>query len=270
MADSTQEDQPRKKSRLSANLVVGQTSHNVEQDGYGKHIHPTTSSIPIPIKTSSVHGQIKRSFWLNLSFCDSGPCAYMIPYHLLQFWIGLDQQENNTLQTFNTLVDAAYGITWHNFDLSLYNQATTRKRLLTQGSTTYETIDFETSQNLMILTDINNTHQPRVLWPDEYMPPGHKNTTSDLQLGTNFCKIEELATGHTKHFQFSPEPLPPSHVWELAKIDKSGNHAAKMFPARQHTSQLQTLDIPIIAIPVFLNADRWNERPSLRFSVSCL
>jgi hypothetical protein len=171
----------------------------------------------------------------------------MIPYHLLQFWIALNQQENNTLQTFNTLVDAAYGITWHNFDLSLYNQATTRKRLLTQGSTTYETIDFETSQNLMILTDTNNTHQPRVLWPDEYMPPGHKNTTSDLQFGTNFCKIEELATGHTKHFQFSPESLPTSHVWELAKIDKSGNHAAKMFPARQHTSQLQTLDIPIIA-----------------------
>jgi hypothetical protein len=130
----------------------------VEQDGYGKHITPTTSTIPI--QTTSVHGQIKRSFWINLSFCDSGPCGFVIPYHLLQFWTGMNPNENNTLRIFNTLVNAAYGITWHNFDLSIYNQATTRKRLLTQGSTTYETIDFETSQNLMIFTDVNNTHAP--------------------------------------------------------------------------------------------------------------
>jgi hypothetical protein len=76
----------------------------------------------------------------------------------------------------------------------------------------------------MILTDVNNTHKPSVIWPDEFLIPGHKNTSTDLQASTNFCKIEELATGHTKHFSFSPEKLPSSHVWELIKIDKSGQH----------------------------------------------
>jgi hypothetical protein len=247
--DSTtdQSDRPHKKLKSSATGIVGQTTHNVEQDGYGKHMHPTTSTIPIPIKTSHVHGELKRSMWLNLQFCDTDVCGYFMPYHLLQFWTGLDPQENNTLQTFNNLIPSSYGITWHEFQLNIYNQATTRKRLLTQGSTTYETIDFETSQNLMILTDINNTHQPSVLWPDEYMPPGHKNTTDNLQLGTNYCKIEELATGHTKTFHFTPERLPSSHVWEPTFIDKSGDHANKLFPARQHTTGVQAQDIPLIA-----------------------
>ncbi|PNF30091.1 hypothetical protein B7P43_G03138 [Cryptotermes secundus] len=151
------------------------------------------------------------------------------------------------MKTFNILSNAAYGITWHEFNLSIYNQATTRKRLLTQGSTTYETIDFETSQNLMILTDINNSHTPSILWPDDFMPPGAKFRTADLQAGTYFCKTEELATGHTKTFSFTPEKLPSSYVWELIHIDKSGTHADKMFPARQHTNSFQSNDIPLIA-----------------------
>jgi hypothetical protein len=164
----------------------------------------------------------------------------------MQFWVGIDQQENNTLKTFNILSNAAYGITWHSFDLSIYNQATIRKHLLTQGSTTYETIDFETSQNLMILTDVNLTHKPSLLWPDEFLLPGHRNTSQDMQAGTNYCKIEELATGHTKHFIFLPEKLPENHVWELLSIDKSGNHVDKMFPARQHTTGMQSFDIPLV------------------------
>jgi hypothetical protein len=207
---------------------------------------PMISNIPIPTKTTHAYGEIKRSLWYNVSFCDVGTCGYALPYHLLQFWIGIDEQENNTLKQFNILSNAAYGITWHEFTLSIYNQATTRKRLLTQGSTTYETIDFETSQNLMILTDMNQTHTPAVVWPTEFMPPGHKNTTNDLQLGANFCKTEELATGHTKTFTFFPEPLPPSHVWEMIHIDKSSVHADKMFPARQHTTGIQSNDIPIV------------------------
>jgi hypothetical protein len=165
MADSStdQSDQPRKKQKTSSNAATtGQTTHLVEQDGYGKHMHSTSSTVPIPIKTTHVHGTIKRSFWINLEFCDSGLCGYIIPYHLLLFWLSINKEENNTMKTFNTIMPAAYGITWHKFELSLYNQATTRKRLLTQGSTTYETIDFETSQNLMIQTDINNSHTPIV------------------------------------------------------------------------------------------------------------
>jgi hypothetical protein len=267
MADSTsdQQDRPHKRQKTDAKAAsTGQTTHIVEQDGYGKHMHPTTSTIPIPIKTGYIHGEIRRSMWLNLEFCDAGICGYVLPYHLLQFWIGIDEQENNTLKTFNSLLPASYGITWHTFDLSIYNQATTRKRLLTQGSTTYETIDFETSQNLMILTDVNNTHKPSITWPDEFMIPGHKNTFQDLQLATNYCKIEELATGHTKHLSFSPEQLPSSHVWELIHIDKTGQHMDKMFPARQHTTGCQSFDIPLVASSTYNYTSmhiQWSPQP---------
>jgi hypothetical protein len=49
MADSTsdQADQPRKKFKHSpTSAAIGQTTHIVEQDGYGKHMHPTISTIP--------------------------------------------------------------------------------------------------------------------------------------------------------------------------------------------------------------------------------
>jgi hypothetical protein len=248
MADSTSEQQgrPHKKFKHDTHAAVGQTTHNVEQDGYGKHMHDTYSTIPIPIQNTHVHGEIKRSVWVNLQFCDSQCTGYALPYHLLQFWTGLSELENNTLRIFNTIASTSYGVTWHSFTLSLYNQATTRNRLLTQGSTTYETIDFETSQNLMILTDVNNSHTPSVIWPNEFQPPGHRLTGLNLQDGTNYCKIEELATGHTKHFNFSPEKLPAHHVWELLKIENTGMHSSKMFPARQHTTTCQTFDTPLV------------------------
>jgi hypothetical protein len=56
-----------------------------------------------------------------------------------------------------------------------------------------------------------------------------------------------LATGHTKTFVFPPEQLPAHHVWEPIIIDNTGEHANKMFPARQHTSSLQTLDVPLVS-----------------------
>jgi hypothetical protein len=150
------------------------------------------------------------------------------------------------MANFNRLNNSAFGVTWQSFELQIYNQATTRKRLLTQGSTSYETIDFETSQNLLIGTDINRTHTPSVLWPAEYEPPGHKYSGSDLQDGTNFLKYEVLATGTSKKFFFTPESLPHGYVWELIEIENTGIHADKMFPARQNTTGLQTNDIPLV------------------------
>jgi hypothetical protein len=55
MADSTseQQDRPHKKFKASAPAIIGQTTHNVEQDGYGKHMHPTTSNNTRPRRTQT-------------------------------------------------------------------------------------------------------------------------------------------------------------------------------------------------------------------------
>jgi hypothetical protein len=243
-----QSDQPSKRQKhdtSTSRFAVGQTTHNVEQDGYGKHNHPTAWTIPIPMTTSHIHGEIVRSIWINMDFSNTDNKQYIVPYQLLQFWTGLDSQENNSLQLFNKLSAAAYGITWYNFTLSIYNQATTRKRLLTQGSATYETIDFETSQNLLVLTGVNNTNTPSVVWPNEFHPPGRISRGTESQSGTNYCKLEEIATGTTKDFSFTPEQLPGKLVREMTTIDSSGLHSDKMFPARQHTTDLQAFDMPL-------------------------
>jgi hypothetical protein len=166
----------------------------------------------------------------------------------MYFWLGLAINNNNTKKIYNTISTCAYGVTWHSFDLTIYNQATTRKCLLTQGSTTTETIDFETSQNLMILTDVNKTHLNDITYPHDFVPPGIKNVTFDLQSDAYFCKTEELSTGHTKTFSFQPEQLPPNYVWEVIPINTTVENTQKMFPARQHTTQAQDFDVPLTNI----------------------
>jgi hypothetical protein len=153
--------QPKRRRQTDTNMPsTGQSTHSVEQDGYGKHIHPTITTTTIPYTTSFVHGEIVRSLWVDIDFSDVDKRPYVIPYQLLQFWIGVDPLENNSMTNFNKLNNAAYNITWHSFHLSIYNWATTRKRLLTQGPTTYET-----SQNLFLLTDTVRTHRPVITWP---------------------------------------------------------------------------------------------------------
>jgi hypothetical protein len=80
-------EEPRKKKPrdTSSPTTIGQTTHSVEQDGYGKNIHPTTTSIPIPYSTSFVHGEIVRSIWVDIDFPDMDKKPYIIPYQLLQF-----------------------------------------------------------------------------------------------------------------------------------------------------------------------------------------
>jgi hypothetical protein len=66
------------------------------------------------------------------------------------------------------------------------------------------------------------THEPSVTWPSEFQPPGHVYKGSDLQRGSFLCKLEELATGTTKHFYFTPEELPVHQVWNLIEIENTG------------------------------------------------
>jgi hypothetical protein len=112
-ADSTS---PWKKQKTNTHnqttLAVGQTTHNVEQDRYGHHIHPTTI-IPIPFTTSHIHGEICRSIWVNIDFSNSSNQPYIIPYQLLQFWTGQSKDENQSIRNLDYINNACYGITWH-------------------------------------------------------------------------------------------------------------------------------------------------------------
>jgi hypothetical protein len=208
-----------KRIRQASNPIShGQTTMNI-QDGYGKHIQQTISKIPHHMTTSFVHGTIERSVWITIDFSNNMTSPFLVPYQLMHFWMGMDKNFNNSIRNFNKLNNCCYGVSWHNFQLEIFNQATTRKRLLVQGGTTYETIDFESSQNLLILTNTNKTHQPTMIWPNEYNPPGHQLKDTDLQSGSYQCTTEELAPGHSKHFTFTPESLPEHQCWDIINVD---------------------------------------------------
>jgi hypothetical protein len=59
---------PQKKKRGSSQLVTAaQTTHNVEQDGYGLHIHPTTS-VHITARPTTISGKLIRTTRYDLDF----------------------------------------------------------------------------------------------------------------------------------------------------------------------------------------------------------
>jgi hypothetical protein len=91
-------------------------------------------------------------------------------------------------------------------------------------------------------------HKTDIVYPHDFVPPGIKNTTFDLQSDMYLCKTEELSTGHTKQFSFTPEQLPPNYVWETLPINAYPENAKTMFPARQHTTSAQEFDKPFTDI----------------------
>jgi hypothetical protein len=62
-----------------------------------------------------------------------------------------------------------------------------KKQTSHTGLTTYETIDFETSQNLLVLTDVNNTNTPSIVWPKEFVQPERVSAIRNklLRIGRN-------------------------------------------------------------------------------------
>jgi hypothetical protein len=224
---------------------MGQTTHGKDNNGYGDYISPTTKTMPFIYNHSTFTSEIIRSIWVDIDFSNMNGKPYCMPYQLLHFWLGTSNTNSNTVRILNHIMRISYGISWHSFSLKIYNQATSKKRLLTQGTTSYETIDFETSQNLLIMQDLNDTHNPTIQYPEEFQPPGHTYIGDEWQSNPFLPSIEELSTGHIKTFTFYPEELPPNQVWARTEISDLGTYAADMFPARQHTTGQKTNDTPL-------------------------
>jgi hypothetical protein len=132
---------------------------------------------------------------------------------------------------------SAVGAIYHRFKFTITNQATTRKRLLTQGTTNTVTHDFETTQNLLIIWDNIRTRTMEVDNTEITTPPWAKGT-DDLQAGDCPWKIEELATGHTKTITFTPHGPQHSNFFEPISLDITSPHAGKLIPGRQRSDKL--------------------------------
>lgn len=230
---------PEKKQKTENSITtVGQSTHNVEQDGYGQNIHPTTS-IHISAWPTKLQGKLYRTMWCDLDFSskDEKKPIY-VPYTNFHFWTGPDYKEtNNSLKNYMDCYSSAIGAIYHRFKFTITNQATTRKRLLTQGTTNTITHDFETSQNLLIIWDNIRTRTMDVTNTEITTPPWCKGDM-DMQAGDCPWKIEELATGHTKVITFTPEPPSHPNFFEPISLDITSPHAGKQIPGRQRSDKL--------------------------------
>jgi hypothetical protein len=135
------------------------------------------------------------------------------------------------------------GAQYHKFKFTITNQAATRKRLLTQGTTNTITHDFETSQNLLLIWDNIRTRTMDIKYDNITTPPWVKGT-DDMQAGDCPWRIEKLATGHTKTITFTPQNPPQPNFFEPISLDIKSPHAGKLIPGRQRSSQLR-YDLPI-------------------------
>jgi hypothetical protein len=234
------DDGPQKKKQKTDTSItsVAQSTHNVEQDGYGKNMHPTTS-VHISAWPTTVNGKLIRTTWCDLDFSSSDEKKPIyVPYSAFHFWTGPDfKTSNNSLTNYMNCHPAAVGAKYHRFKFTITNQATTRKRLLTQGTTNTITHDFETSQNLLLIWDNIRTRHIDVSNDEITKPPWVKGP-DDMQSGDCPWKIEELATGHTKTIVFTPDHPPHPNFFEPISLDTTSPHAGKLIPGRQRTSTL--------------------------------
>ncbi|KAJ8868108.1 hypothetical protein PR048_031917 [Dryococelus australis] len=191
---------------------MGQSYPTSVQDGFGRHMHPTSTSNYYPDYTVVTPGTFPMTYWFDTDF-SSDQTPIVIPYRNLAFWLGTDEYKgNNTLNVrkkFFELNDStSLGIAFHSPKMSITNQATLRQRLLTQGQTSTTTWDFEGSQNLVI------AHGDRVYAEIQYtkanLKPPFLRSSYDFMPGYNdqdLLTYDELAIGHTKHFNYHC-PLP--------------------------------------------------------------
>jgi hypothetical protein len=73
-----------------------QTTHNVEQDGYGYRIHPTTT-IRYNSNVPHVNGKLIRSHWADIDFTKPDKKAIFLTYKFFHFWTGYDPNINYSL-----------------------------------------------------------------------------------------------------------------------------------------------------------------------------
>ncbi|KAJ8879626.1 hypothetical protein PR048_020234 [Dryococelus australis] len=176
-------------------------------------MHATIPSNYFPRPQQTLHGSLLLSYWWDADF-SSDETPIIIPYRSFGFWTGTSQLKpqgslNNYIKIFADYFADSIIIQIHALKFSIHNQATTRQRLLTQGSTSTTTWDFESSQNLFIGKEDRSSIELKIL--EDNVKPPFKISNSDIL--ANFNKqdaltYEELPVGHTKEFHIPFSNMP--------------------------------------------------------------
>ncbi|KAJ8875924.1 hypothetical protein PR048_023832 [Dryococelus australis] len=171
---------------------IGQTGEQTH-DGYGYDMYPTVPS-----------NHFTRTQQWDADFStDQNPIA--LPYRSLGFWCGTSDLQpyspcQNYVKQFQSILSYGILLQINSLEFQIHNQAVTRQRLLTQGSTSTTTWDFEGSQNLIIATGDRTATEITIL-ESNCKPPFIRATSLDIMSAyakQDIMTYEELAKGHTK------------------------------------------------------------------------
>ena len=180
-ADSTSS---KKAATESTNLMSGSYRQNEEEEGYSlqNNIHHIQSHNPFTRgQTTTVIYTLKNRQFIDFNCCTNGQKPWLLPYKQIKFWI--PEKSTQNYKNWYTLMSISHGWNILNLNLKIDNHSITRQRIITQGSTTVVTYDFETSQNLII------GHLLR----DIYIHEGSTGTTEytkPVQTALEFFKLE--------------------------------------------------------------------------------
>lgn len=200
----------KKQKTNSTTLGYGQ-QRNPEEEGYSlrnnitplySHNYLSRSNLTTVIYT------LKNKQWIDFNCCENGQKASIIPYKNMQFWT--NEKTNQTI--FNGLMKLSTGWEILSANINIENHSICRQRLITQGSTTVLTYDFETSQNLIIghLTHGVYLHKPSINTTKEQI---RKPIQTELEFFTDYD-------------EFTYEEIPQKHIWHYnvptSKLNKQG------------------------------------------------
>lgn len=246
---------------------------NSVEDGYGRRITPMhINNILSGPSTKSVTFSLKRQEMVTLDFATDQTKHILLPYQILHWYMGTTADNNLNLQTFNKLIECSWGMDIHGADICIEVFAVTRERLLQGGSTNYKTYDFETSQNLYLIT-CDRTQETFLYVAESPItsrkpfnsPKTHATNTQPFDITIDKTTKEEIPQRHKieKSIHF-PRPghykydLPSTSQWMENETDDTTNEqktTCYVIPGAVHAkpSFNSTIDPSIIKTRAFQN-----------------
>lgn len=199
-------------------MLQGGGAGGAQADGqqYGYDIVP---SIPRNIlnRGTTYSGSWKNQYTYTFDFSDDIN-AIIIPYQEMRFWY---PRINNSKINFEGIKSLAYGIQFHKANMDMDLLATTRKRLLTGGTNTLETIDFEPSQNMVIASSDRRTQQYTIAGT-ETAPYFVRYTDSTFSEAEDVWTRQEVAQHFCKKFSFGWSDLPDQKLYNIQDWTQPG------------------------------------------------
>lgn len=178
--------------------ITGASGSGQGEGQYGYNIYPTIVR-NILDRGRHFKGSLKNQYTYTFDFTDNQN-AYIIPYKEMRFWWS---RIPDNAQKFTVNMPASWGVTFHSATIDFDVLGIQRKRIITGGSSSLETIDFEPSQNFVFAMS-DRRSQDYTITGAETAPYFIRYSDSTFDDAIDEWSRQEIAQHNSKtiHFRF--------------------------------------------------------------------